>query len=263
MKFAFTIQYHGDRFYGYQKQESGSTIQSELEKAFLIVARKEVPFFVAGRTDSGTNAFGQVIHIELDNINIDLHRFIHSMNAVLPHDISLIYGKQVPETFHARFSCLGREYIYQVLCTRYRQALYPNYLWIKENLDLEKIQSAIPSLLGEKDFAAFTRVFYQKQGESTIRRLDNIKIFVDNHCLYFYYKGSGFLHNMIRILTGTLIDLGKGKLSVQDVISILESKDRTLNGRTLPAPPLYFLNATYKDYETPKTILPFYGKFIK
>jgi len=254
MKYAFTVQYDGSKFNGFQIQPDVPTIQGELEKAIHIKTRKHYRIHMAGRTDTGVHALGQVIHLELDN-NIEkfnsIDSFIYSLNCILPSEISIIHGSEVPDDFHARFSCTGREYLYKIVNNQFRMALYEKKsLWIRSQLDIPKIQEAANLLKGEHDFAAFTKTIYSKNNEPTIRRIDDIQIIDDKPFVSFYYKGSGFLHNMIRILTGTLLMIGKNKLSVQEFENIFHKKDRTLAGITLPPNGLYFLNALYDDYKS-------------
>ncbi len=265
MKLAFTVQYIGARYKGYQIQKEDNTIQQELEKAFSIVLRHGVSIYAAGRTDSGVNAIGQVIHLETKNEDAAknkmdeecefLNRLIYSINCILPSDISIIYGKRVSDEFHARFSCLRREYIYQILNSKFRHSLLKDFLWVREKLNLELINKAIPYLMGEKDYASFTKTSYQKLGKSTKRRIDRIQIVDHSPKIYFHYEGSGFLHNMVRILTGTLLEVAQRKIKPEKVQSILNGQNRRLTGKTLPSHPLYFLNAIYADYKTPKELL--------
>lgn len=262
MKIALTIQYDGSSFFGFQKQIGERTVQDELEDKLKIYFRKPVRVYCAGRTDTGVHATGQVVHFEIEpedmyfrTRNFDL--MIYNLNCMLPFDISISYGKIVPDDFHARFSCTGREYLYGVLASRYRMACYQkNHLWIRYAVKADLMKQAAEYLIGEHDFAAFTRNIYKTSGEKTVRRIERIEVIDKSPFLYFYFDGSGFLHNMIRIITGTLLMVGKGTLRVDDIKDILENKSRMHPGKTLPAFPLTFVNARYKDYETPAQLRP-------
>lgn len=271
MKIAATLQYNGDAFAGFQIQKIERTVQGELEKALATYFRMPIRVHGAGRTDTGVHSMGQVVHFSLDDVSQlqrdqireNLHGLIYSINCMTIEDVSIVYAREVNGDFHARFSCVGREYVYRVLQSEYRMALYlKTHLWVRKPLDLSAMEDAASRLVGEKDFAAFTRRIYQVSGDVTIRRIDEIKIIPRPPFLYFYYNGSGFLHNMIRIMTGTLIRTGKGELSPQVVQEILEKKDRTEAGMTLPPGALVFLNARYPGYETPRELIPLYEELF-
>lgn len=257
MKLALTVQYDGKNFLGFQKQKSslsghGRTVQEELEKAFATFFRQEIRIYAAGRTDRGVSALGQVIHFSLqENVlkNKSIEKILYSVNSILPPEISLSHAAIVPESFHARFSCLQREYMYLVYNSPTRSALVSkSSLWVRHPLQLKNMRAVLDVFLGEQDFAAFTQAVYFKNKKPTIRRIDEISILQKGHFLIFYFRGSGFLHNMIRILSGTLLDVGKGRLSRQDLERILLSRDRTQASKTLPPHALFFVAAKYKDY---------------
>jgi len=287
MKIALTIQYDGKNFNGFQRQTGERSVQEDLEKVLGIYFKKNTRVHCAGRTDTGVHSAGQVVHFEIDETDLlfrtghledkftdqeplpshapagvlrkDIDLAIYNLNCMLPKDISIIYGSLVPEDFHARFSCLGREYVYGVVTSKYRMALYQeNHLWIRYPVDVEKMREAAEYLLGEHDFASFTKNIYKVANEKTVRRIDKIKIVPKDSFLYFYYNGSGFLHNMIRIITGTLLLVGRGDIAPIDVDGILKSQNRVNAGNTLPAFPLVFVNARYKNYETPRRLIPYY-----
>ena len=257
MRIACTIQYEGSAFVGFQVQPNGLSVQEALEKAVSTIARAPIKVHGAGRTDSGVHAYGMVIHFELEQLAMPLEKFLYGVNSVLPKAVSIIHGQQVGDDFHARFSCTGREYVYRVLNSPYRMALYENQShWQRKYLDLAEMKQAAQHLQGEHDFAAFTMTVYKKAGETTVRRIDNISILRAEPFLLFYYKGSGFLHNMIRIITGTLLEVGLGERSADDVQHILQSQEREKAGVTLPAQALFFYRANYDEYETPLELLP-------
>ncbi|MDH4261778.1 MAG: tRNA pseudouridine(38-40) synthase TruA [Spirochaetia bacterium] len=290
MKIALTIQYNGLHFHGFQRQTGERSVQEEIENILKIYFRSNVRIHCAGRTDSGVHSAGQVIHFEINesdllfrtkdvssqsNINLSLphkssnphiHKFemhidrmIYNLNCILPKDISIIYGNIVPDDFHARFSCQSREYIYGIITSKYRMAMYQNnHLWIRYPVDLDSMRQAAEYLIGEHDFASFTKNIYKVTNEITIRRVDKIYIIPKDSFLYFYFHGSGFLHNMIRIITGTLLLVGRGDITPFEVQNILKSQNRVNAGNTLPAFPLVFLNARYRDYQTPHELIPYY-----
>lgn len=269
MRIAFSIQYNGAEYCGFQRQKSSPSIQFCLEKVFSKILKYSIFLFCAGRTDSGVHALAQVIHIDiLEDCNFAvaykkssfsdeyLNNFIYSCNALLPFDISIMHGQLVSDLFHARFSCFKREYSYTIINSPFKTIRSrKSALWIRKKLNIEWIKESIPLFIGEKDFASLTRNKYVQTGVSTIRRIHNIDIQINGYLLEIRILGSGFLHNMNRILVGILVDVGLGKLKKQEVLQILESKDRRLAGRTLPAHPLVFRRAFYQEYKTPDWVL--------
>ena len=188
-KIALTVQYLGDSYAGYQRQKGLPNIQEEIEKGLYTILREKTPIHAAGRTDTGVHALGQVIHFKLsqksNNQFKSLENLIYSLNSVLPKDISVIYGSHVSHDFHARFSCISREYVYCVANHPFRPAAHPYFYWVRQPLDIKAIKETIPCLLGEKDFAAFTRANHQSTRGSTVRRIDQIKI-VQQGLLFFF-----------------------------------------------------------------------------
>jgi tRNA pseudouridine38-40 synthase len=248
-KIALTIEYDGAGYVGFQRQTSPNTVQGEIERVLSIVLRQKIRVYCAGRTDTGVNALGQVVHFR-GYYPKALDRLIYAANSLLPHDIAVRHAAPVPENFHARFSCLQREYVYLIYNARYRPGVLGyKALWLREPLDWEPARAAIPHILGENNFAAFTKAKLVKRGEVTIRRIDGLNIISDEQYTYVYVKGSGFLHNMIRILTGTLLDVARGKIRPEDMAGILARQDRLAAGMTLKPHALYFLHAEYNDYD--------------
>jgi len=248
-KIALTLEYDGAAYFGFQRQIAQDSVQARLEAALATVLRQKVRVYCAGRTDTGVNALGQVVHFSADSA-MPLERLIYALNSLLPKDIAVRHGAPVPENFHARFSCLSREYGYLIYNAPYRPGVLGyKALWLREPLDWQRVRAALPFLIGEKNFAAFTRVALVKSGERTHRRIDVIDIIEEGRTIWLYIRGSGFLHNMIRILTGTLLDVARGKLDPEKVGEIVASANRLEAGMTLKPHALYFLHAEYKDYD--------------
>lgn len=244
-----TVEYDGGPYYGFQRQKSENSVQAELEKALSTVLRDRIRVYCAGRTDTGVNALGQVIHFSAAPRQ-PLDRLIYAINSLIPKDIAIRHAAPVPDDFHARFSCLAREYVYIVYNAPYRPGVLGyKSLWLRGKLEWDLVRKAIPSLLGEKNFAAFTRVALVKSGEPTHRRIDSIRVVEDDRYTYIHIRGSGFLHNMIRILMGTLLEVARGELAPERVAEIIASADRLAAGVTVKPYALYFLHAEYKDYD--------------
>ena len=258
MRIAATIQYNGRAYSGMQLQKESLTIQGEIEQALKTITRRSVRIHCAGRTDAGVHAYGQVIHFDLPQAEtFEIDRLIYGINSIIGGDISIIHGQIVPDDFHARFSCLGREYIFKVVNTPFPMALYKHTAaWIRYPLDIKKMEEAAMHLLGEHDFAAFTRTVYKKNEEKTIRRIDEIQILKRGFEILFYFRGSGFLHNMIRIIMGTLLRVGRNFIAPEQIKDILDNKERVKAGVTMSSKGLYFYRALYSDYVTPAELLP-------
>lgn len=248
-KTALTIEYDGAPYFGFQLQKQQNSVQAELEKVLAIVLRQKVRVYCAGRTDTGVNALGQVVHFAGEPPKT-LDLLIYALNSLLPKDIAVRHGAVVPDSFHARFSCLQREYVYVVYNAPYRPGVLGyKALWVRGDLDWSAVRSAIPHILGENNFAAFTQAKLVKRGEKTIRRIDDVRIIEDGPYTYVHIVGSGFLHNMIRILMGTLLDIARGKTRPEELAGILARQDRVGAGVTMKPDALYFLHAEYKDYD--------------
>ncbi|MCS6971900.1 MAG: tRNA pseudouridine(38-40) synthase TruA [Leptospiraceae bacterium] len=261
MKIGMTVEYDGSAYCGFQLQKDQNSVQAELERALRIALRTPVRIHCAGRTDSGVHALGQVVHFSVPAAP-PLERLVYSVNSLLPRDIAISHAEIVPDNFHARFSCLSREYVYAIYQAPFRPAA-PGLraLWLRGNYNWSRAAQAIPHLLGEKDFASFTRRALAKSGERTWRRIDAIDIVEVLPYVFLYIRGSGFLHNMVRILAGTLLDVAKEKLPPEAVAGIVASADRLRAGVTLKPDALYFLYAQYADY--PKSgYMPWLRRFL-
>ncbi len=179
-KLALTLQYLGGNYAGYQRQKNLPSIQEEVENALHTILGERICIYAAGRTDTGVHAIGQVVHFILTPKSrgkiTSFNRFIYSLNSVLPKDISIAHMAKVPKKFHARFSCIAREYVYRVSNHTFKPAAYQNYYWTHKPIDIQAIEKATPYLLGKNDFAAFTKTYYKRIGQNTIRRMDEIRV---------------------------------------------------------------------------------------
>jgi len=259
MRVACTVHYNGSAYHGFQIQKGYMSIQEWLEKVLFIYFRVKLRINGAGRTDTGVHSVGQVIHFDLGPefklTKDELDAAIYSMNCMLPKDISFVHADFVPDNFHARYSCVQRKYLYRIIRSDYRLAIHNNCLWVRQPLDVQAMKDGAKLLIGEHDFASFTKEMYSRKNEITIRRIDDIVIEENAPRINFYYSASGFLHNMIRIVTGTLIKVGKGEITPDDLEKILHAKTRAHIGDTLPPFPLVFLEAVYDNYKTPAELL--------
>lgn len=247
---ALVIGYDGTHFVGFQSQKGLPTVQQELETALATVLRSSVKIHCCGRTDAGVHATGQVVSFYTPGEVPEERRLLRALNALLPRSISVHHAVDVPESFHPRFSCLAREYEYLIWNSPIRPVhLANNTLWFRGEIPVEQLNEELRALIGEHDFASFTR--HQYRDESTVRYIDRAdlkRIFNpithSDELVVFRIRGNAFLHNMIRILVGTLLDRARGKLSMPPG-EILAQKRRVDAGATAPPHGLFFRAAYY------------------
>ncbi len=227
------VTYEGTRYQGWQKQEtSDNTIQGKLERLLSRMCEEEIAVQGSGRTDAGVHALGQIVNFHT-SATMSLQDMLQYMNQYLPEDIAVVEIEEVSERFHSRLNAKGKRYSYRVW-----NSSIPNVFWrryahmVEDKLDLEAMKSAASYLLGEHDFKSFTST--KKGKKSTVRRIDNIEIVKDGDMLTFTFTGNGFLYHMIRILVGTLLEVGRGVRTADSIPAVLESKNRENAGELVP-----------------------------
>jgi tRNA pseudouridine38-40 synthase len=235
------LEYDGSDFFGWQYQPRLRTVQGEIEKAFQSLTQKEVKIMAAGRTDTGVHALGQVANFQTESA-LPVETFYNGGNALLPDDIRILSAEEVPESFNARFSAIARHYKY-VLCTK-PTAIGRRFCWqVKKTIDVSPMQQACQFLIGEKDFTSFCQA-----GAELDNFLCDVSYARFTHTgeqIVFEIGANRFLHNMVRILIGTLLSIGKGKQQPQELKDILDAKDRRIAGRTAPAHGLFLARVDY------------------
>ena len=245
-----TVEYDGTDFQGFQVQARGRTVQGELERAIEHITSTRVRVLGAGRTDSGVHASGQVIAFDVSwrHTTQALHRAI---NAVLPRDIAISRLTTTHHTFHPRFDAKCRQYRYTVLNQPIRSPLWARRTHlVPQPLDAEVMRDASQALVGSHDFAAFGK---PTQGESTIRHLMKAEWFVENRrdiegrLLLFEITANAFLYRMVRNVVGTLLRVGQGELTPDQVVAILRAKDRPAAGPPAPACGLCLVMVKYEE----------------
>lgn len=245
MRYLFKISYDGSAYFGYQRQRGLKTVQEQLENALQIINNgKKTAIVSTGRTDKGVHALSQYAHADID-INITEHKLKRAMNSNLPNDIHVISVEEVDNNFHARYNVKNKEYRYYINMGEYNP-IERNYVFqYNYKLNIEKMKEAIKYLEGEHDFRAF--VTENKEKENCIRIIEQAIINqIENNKIEFIFKGNGFLRYQVRNMVGILIRVGEEKIEPIKVKEILESKDRTRNGKTAPAEGLYLTKVTYK-----------------
>jgi len=237
-RYKLTIEYDGTSYAGFQIQDDIKTVASVVTNAIYNVSRESITLTCAGRTDSGVHAEGQIVHFDL-NKNLKPYQIIEAINSYLKTEqVSIVNCEIVDEKFDARRSSKGKIYRYQILNRRTNSPLMQNRVWhMKTDLNIKAMQEAAKHFEGEHDFESFRASGCQ--AKHAIRQIDYIKIAETNDLIIIHVKGNAFVHNMVRIITGTLVEVGLGKITADSIPDILKSKDRTKAGRTAPAAGLF------------------------
>lgn len=251
---ALILEYDGLKFYGLQKQLNLVTVQGALEKALSTILRGEnTRIIAAGRTDTGVHAKGMVLNFHTLTPIHNYHKFMVSLNALAGGGLSVLAAKEMPDDFHARFSCTEREYEYRIINSKFPHPLLEGRaFWFKEKLDLDFIQSEAANIIGKHDFTSLAKKAAIQKGRSPERHITSIQVDrLDDEIRGLFrikIRGTGFLHNMVRITIGTILDISCGKLKSVSIRDILSQKDRTRAGYTLPPHGLYFIKAYYRNF---------------
>ncbi len=229
------IEYDGTNYSGWQIQKNANTIQEELLKAIYKITGENVYLNGSGRTDAGVHAKGQVANF-LTNSQIAGERYADAINNALPEDIVIKNSCEVSPDFHSRFCAKGKRYSYTIYNSMYPNAIGKNYVYHTrycDKLDINKMIKASEYFIGTHDFAGFMSV--GTSVENTIRTIHSIDIHNDKDIIKIDYHGNGFLYNMVRIITGTLLYCGLEKIQIINMEEIINSKDRKRAGTTVPA----------------------------
>ncbi|MFZ9362916.1 MAG: tRNA pseudouridine(38-40) synthase TruA [Arenimonas sp.] len=243
MRYAMALEYDGSPFMGWQKHDTGDTIQAAVEKAVSFVADAPVEVVCSGRTDARVSARCQVVHFDSDAPR-DARAWVLGTNTRLPDSIRALWLQPVSEDFHARYSARARRYRYSLLIRAVKPAIGRQFLsWSREDLDVTRMHDAAQKILGEQDFSAFRTV--QCQAKHPNRNLHRLDVSREGDTIYFDVQANAFLHHMVRNLVGSLMLIGKGEQPVDWMKTLLDGKDRTVAGPTAPAEGLMFLGALY------------------
>jgi tRNA pseudouridine38-40 synthase len=238
------IEYDGSNYLGWQIQPNGETIQGVIQDCLKRLTGESLHVMSSGRTDSGVHALGQVAHFRTES-RMDANAFQRALNSLLPEDIVIRRAEEVQADFHARRSAKSKVYEYRILNRATPPAIDRQYVWhVPQKLNLDEMKKATHNLMGEHDFSAFRSV-----GSSTHSSVRNI-LRTDwkkgkGGLLRFEIEASGFLKQMVRAIVGTLVEVGRGKISAQEFKRILDSKDRKEAGPTAPARGLFLKEVKY------------------
>ncbi len=242
MNYKMVIEYEGTHYKGWQRQISTeNTIQGVIEKAIELAVGEKVEINGSGRTDAGTHALGQVASFRLEN---EYENLMDKINEKLPADIRIVSLNKASDRFHARLNAIGKTYCYKIDTGKKMNVFTRRTInHFEFELDFDKMVEASKILIGTHDFKSFCA--NKKMKKSTIRTINSIEIEKFGTEIHFTYRGSGFLYNMVRILTGTLIEVGLGKIEVSQITEIIEAKDRAKAGITMPARGLTLVSVEY------------------
>jgi tRNA pseudouridine38-40 synthase len=244
-RWKITIEYDGSGFVGWQRQDNGLSVQQVLEEAILAFAQEEATLFGAGRTDSGVHALAQVAHFDLAK-EADAPTVRDALNYhCKPHAVAVLEAEQVDDEFHARFSALSRHYLYRILDRRAPPALDAGRVWhVPVGLDAGAMHEAGLELVGKHDFSSFRAA--DCQAESPVKTLDGLAVSRAAEEIHITADARSFLHNQVRIIAGTLKQVGEGKSRAADVRRMLKARDRAAAGPTAPPEGLYLTKVGYQ-----------------
>ncbi len=227
------VEYDGTAYAGWQRQKNAVTVQEKLEDALLSLGKGPITVYSAGRTDSGVHARGQCAHFDMET-NIPAQKFSFILNSKLPKDIRVKKSWQAQEGFHCRFSAKGKRYIYYIDNAPHASALWARFsMHVPEQLDIEAMRRAAEEIKGTHDFAAFCAA--GSSVKTTVRTVYRLDIEKRGDMIRILVEGNGFLYNMVRIIAGTLIEVGKGKKQPAQVADILAGAQRKEAGMTAEA----------------------------
>lgn len=226
------LQYDGTCYHGFQIQPSVVTIQGELEAAVLKITGENVRVYGCSRTDAGVHAIKYCAGFSM-NTPIPADKVSLVLNNALPDDIRILYSEAVAKDFHPRFSCLAKKYRYRINTSENADVFSRNYEWqYRKKLDADKMRQAAAYIIGEHDFRSF--MTSGPDMETTVRNVHSLEIMQNGNLIDIFIKADGYLYNMVRIIAGTLVAAGEGRIEPEYLAEIIDKKDRSFAGPTAP-----------------------------
>ncbi|MFA5449397.1 MAG: tRNA pseudouridine(38-40) synthase TruA [Clostridia bacterium] len=245
MRYKITIEYSGKNYGGWQRQKNANSIQEELENALSTLFEQKIVVFGSGRTDAGVHAYGQVAHFDANNVKIPTEKLVYPLNILLPSDIKVKDCSVADDSFHAQFDAKRKTYIYKTYLARISSPIKDGfYAQTIPPINTEKIREAAQLLVGEHNFKSFSASGGTPK-KSFTRIIYRIDIKEDGEDIIFEVEGNGFLYNMVRIIVGTLIAVGKDKIPKENILLMLGGAPRKLGGKTYPPDGLYLKEVIY------------------
>jgi tRNA pseudouridine38-40 synthase len=238
-----TIEYDGTAYSGWQRQPNGLAVQQVVEEALCQLLGQKPELRSSGRTDAGVHAKGMAAAFKTST-NLPLKAYVEGTNRFLPPDIAILTAMEVPNGFKPIADALAKHYRYTLLATPIRSPLRRFHAWhIRENLDLEAMRKAAAHFVGHHNFAAFRAS--NCAAKTTVRRIDSVGIIQDSNSIIIDVVGGGFLKNMVRVMVGTLVEIGRGRFEPEYILNLLQSGDRKQAGVTAPACGLCLMEVYY------------------
>jgi tRNA pseudouridine38-40 synthase len=243
-RWRLTIEYDGGPFMGWQRQENGPSVQSQVESAIFRMTGELASVHGAGRTDSGVHALAMSAHVDIEK-TLTAHRLRDGLNALVrPDPIAILAAKPAADDWHARFSCIGRRYEYRILNRRAPAAIERGHVWhIATPLDVDAMAKGAAMLVGRHDFTTFRSA--QCQSKSPVKTLDRLDIVRDGEHIRIEAAARSFLHHQVRSMVGCLAMVGRGQWKPADIRFALDARDRAALGLNAPPDGLYFVEAIY------------------
>ena len=243
-RWRLTVEFAGGPFMGWQRQDHGPSVQETLEQALFRMTGELASVHAAGRTDAGVHALAMTAHVDVVKMLTE-HRLREGLNALVrPSPVSVTAVEPVADDWHARFSCVGRRYLYRILNRRAPPALDKGKVWhVPVALDAEAMAQGATHLVGRHDFTTFRSVHCQSQ--SPVKTLDSLTVERAGEEIHIQAAARSFLHHQVRSMVGTLVQVGNGRWTADDVKAALEAKDRQALGLNAPPEGLYFVEAIY------------------
>ena len=239
------VAYDGTNYCGWQVQPNGVTIEEKLNKSLARLTGEEIRIIGASRTDSGVHALGNVAVFDTES-SIPPERFAYALNQRLPEDIVVVASDEVEADWHPRYCDTEKTYEYKILNSKFPDPMRRRDTYhVSFDLDLEKMREAAEYLKGEHDFKSFCNV--HTQVEDTVRTIYDLEVEKEGELITIRVRGNGFLYNMVRILAGTLIGVGRGAIAPEQIPAILEAKDRQAAGMTVPPQGLRLVEIDYLE----------------
>lgn len=244
LRYFLRISYFGPAFHGWQIQPNAPSVQQELNEKLSVLLREPIYVVGAGRTDTGVHATGMICHFDTREPIANTTDLLHRLNSFTNQHLAAHALWEVPDDAHARFSATSRSYLYKISTQKSPFAHQRAWTLTGQLVpEVEPMQEAANLLLGERDFASFAKA--DNQHNTTLCNLLEARWEMAQNELIFHVKANRFLRNMVRAMVGTLVHVGQGKITPQEVLTILEQKDRSQAGESAPAEGLYFVNASY------------------
>jgi tRNA pseudouridine38-40 synthase len=247
-RFRLTVEFDGRPFMGWQRQAHGPSVQQAIEEAVERMTGEQVVLHAAGRTDAGVHALAMTAHVDIAKA-VTPFRLSEALNALLaPRPVAILGAQVAADDFHARFSCIGRRYVYRIVNRRAPLTFEAGRAWrVAAPLDAAAMHAAAQLLVGRHDFTTFRSAHCQS--ESPLKTLDRLDVVRDGDRIDFHVAARSFLHHQVRSMVGCLQLVGRGKWSARDLKDALEARDRAALGLNAPPDGLYFAAALYPDEE--------------